>query len=219
MRFNRRPSKTAIVFSVILLFLATIIFLKLADDVWFQEGFWWDAPLMLAIHRFSSPPLDALVIALTTTGGRLLPAIFIGTAIMLWKKERPTELIALITSVVGSFAINGILKWFFARPRPVVFPPITMETTYSFPSGHTMMAMAFYGLLAVFLWENRQHSAAILSVGWVSVIALSRVYLGVHYPSDVLAALAVGLFWLIVVVWAHRSFRNQTYVALQIFRE
>ena len=215
----RRPSKTTIAVSILLLALATVIFLKLADDVWFREGFWWDAPVMLAVHRFSSPPLDALVMALTTTGGRLLPLIFIGTAVVLCKKERPTELVALTVSVIGSFAVNMVLKWLFARPRPAVFPPLTVETTYSFPSGHAMMAMAFYGLLAVFLWEYRRRGAAILSAGWVAVIAFSRIYLGVHYPSDVLGALAVGLFWLIVVAWGHRSFRNQAYVALQIFRE
>ncbi len=218
MKRFRRPSKTTIAISVILLALATIIFLKLADDVWFREGFWWDAPLMLAIHRLSSPIPDALVMALTTTGGRLLPVIFIGTAIVLWKKELPTELIALSVSVVGAFAINAALKWLFARPRPAVFPPLTVETTYSFPSGHAMMAMAFYGLLAVFLWEYERRTTAILAAGWVPVIAFTRVYLGVHYPSDVLGALAVGLFWLIVVVWGHRSFRRQAYAAIQIFR-
>jgi len=202
-----RPSKTAIAFSAALLMLATTIFLKLADDVWFREGFWWDAPLMLTIHRYSSSPLDALIAALTTTGGRLLPLVFLGVGMVLWRKNHKTELVALGASTGGAFAINGVLKWLFARPRPTVFPPLTVETTFSFPSGHTMAAVAFYGLLAVFLWQWRQRSIAVFSAGWVFVIAFSRIYLGVHYPSDVLGALAVGLFWLIMVVWAHRSLR------------
>ncbi len=219
MKRLRRPSKTSIAFSAALLILATIIFFKLADDVWFREGFRWDAPVMLAIHRFSSPPLDALVMALTTTGGRLLPLVFLGVGMVLWRQKRKTELVALGVSTGGSFILNTVLKAIFERPRPTVFPPLTVETTFSFPSGHAMIAVAFYGLLAVFLWQWRQRGLAAFSAGWIFVIAFSRIYLGVHYPSDVLGALAVGLFWLIVVVWAYRSFRARQYAALQLFQE
>lgn len=219
MKHLRRPSKTSIAISIALLGLAAIIFLKLADDIWFQEGFWWDTPMMLAIHRFSSPPLDALVMVFTSTGGKLLPLVFLGAGIVLWRKKRKTELIALGVSTGGSFAINGVLKWLFARPRPAVFPPLTVETTFSFPSGHTMAAVAFYGLLAVFLWQWHQRGSAMFSAGWVFIIAFSRIYLGVHYPSDVLGALAVGLLWLIIVVWAHRGLRAQQYAPLQLFHE
>ncbi len=217
--FFKRPSKTAISASITLAVLATVIFLKLADDVWFREGFWWDAPVMLAIHRFSSPTLDALVMALTTTGGRLLPVVFIGVGVLLWRNRRLPALISLGISLGGAVIINSVLKAIFARPRPNVFPPITVETTFSFPSGHTMAAVAFYGLLAVFLWEWQHRAAALFVAGWVGVIAFTRVYLGVHYPSDVLGAASVGLFWLIVVVWAHRSLLIRWYSALQIFRE
>ncbi len=214
-----RPTKTSIAFSAALLILATTLFFKLADDVWFREGFRWDAPVMLAIHRFSSPPLDALVMALTTTGGRALPLIFLGVGIVLARKNHRLELGILGASTGGSFIFNTVLKAIFERPRPAVFPPLAVETTFSFPSGHAMIAVAFYGLLAVFLWQWRQQGIAVFSAGWVFVIAFSRIYLGVHYPSDVLGALAVGLFWLIVVVWAHRSLRARQYAALQLFQE
>lgn len=217
--FFKRPSKTAIAASITLAALATFIFLELADDVWMKQGFRWDAPVMLAVHRLSSPLMDAIVAALTTTGGRLLPLIFVAVAVYLWKRRRLPALVALAISVGGSLLINTVLKAIFARPRPQVFPPITVENTFSFPSGHTMAAVAFYGLLAVFLWEWGHRTLALLAAGWVPVIAFTRVYLGVHYPSDVLGALAVGLFWLIVLVWGHRSLFIRWVSAIRIFRE
>lgn len=216
--FFKRPSKTVIAISVILATLATFVFLELADDVWMKEGFRWDAPLMLAIHQLSSPLMDAVVAALTTTGGRLLPVIFVAVAVYLWHRRQLPALVSLVISLGGSLLINTVLKAIFARPRPQVFPPITVENTFSFPSGHTMAAVAFYGLLAVFLWEWGHRTIAMLTAGWVPVVAVTRVYLGVHYPSDVLGALAVGFIWLIVMAWAHRSIFIRWYSALQIFR-
>jgi membrane-associated phospholipid phosphatase len=96
--------------------------------------------------------------------------------------------------------LNSLLKLLFARPRPNVFPPLMAETSYSFPSGHTMSAVAVYGLLALLLWQRGQYAWALLPGLWVPLVALSRVYLGVHYPSDVLASLALGTIWL-VIVW------------------
>lgn len=217
--FLRRPSKSVIAISIILAMLGTFIFLELADDVWMKEGFRWDAPVMLAIHQLSSPWMDKLMTILTTTGGRLLPLIFIVVGILLWRHRRLPALISLITSVTVALLINTVLKAIFARPRPMVFPPITVENTFSFPSGHTMIAVAFYGLLAIFLWEWQYRVAALVAAGWVFVIAFTRVYLGVHYPSDVLGALAMGLFWLIVLAWGHRSLFIRWYSALRIFRE
>jgi undecaprenyl-diphosphatase len=93
-----------------------------------------------------------------------------------------------------------LLKLLFARPRPNVFPPLTLETSFSFPSGHTMAAVAFYGLIAILLWRDHHYGWALLPGLWVPLVALSRIYLGVHYPSDVLASLAVGTIWLALIL-------------------
>jgi len=84
-----------------------------------------------------------------------------------------------------------------------VFPPLTTETSYSFPSGHAMAAVAVYGVLALLLWQRGKRGWAVLAGAWVPLVAISRVYLGVHYPSDVLASLALGTIWLIIVWFTH----------------
>jgi len=91
------------------------------------------------------------------------------------------------------------VKQEFGRPRQHVFPPVDVEHTFSFPSGHTLMAVGVYGFIAVLLWQREHRFLATLSGLWVLIIAISRVYLGAHYPSDVLASLAVGTFMLVIV--------------------
>jgi len=77
---------------------------------------------------------------------------------------------------------------------------LVVETSYSFPIGHTLAAIAYYGLLALVLWPWERRGWAMLAGLEVPLVALSRVYLGAHYPSDVLASLAIGTIWL-VIVW------------------
>ncbi len=108
-----------------------------------------------------------------------------------------------IVSFVGTFLLNSLLKFIFARPRPDLFPPLVVEHSYSFPSGHTMSAIAYFGLLALVLWQRGRRGWAVLAGLWVPLVALSRVYLGAHYPSDVLASLAIGTIWLVIVWFAY----------------
>lgn len=175
------------------------IFLDLTGDVLFKEGLAWDVPLMLAIHHYRRPWLDTLFMAITQTGGVLLVVPVAGLVGRWWQQQR-LEALTLLISCGGAVIINNVLKFLIARPRPQVFPPLTVETSFSFPSGHTMAAVAFYGLLAILLWRKRHYWGAVCATGWVVLVSFSRIYLGVHYPSDVAAALAVGLLWLWLVV-------------------
>jgi len=201
MRHNQSYQISRLHFALLaLLLVAAVVFLELAGDVWLNEGFDWDAPLMLAIHQHSHPWLDNVFIAVTQTAGLLILLPLSVAVIVFWRRGEQLEAITLLAAFGGSVAINALLKVIFARPRPTVFPPLTVETSYSFPSGHTMSAVAFYGLLAVFLWRRRRYGWALLSGLWPLAVGFSRIYLGVHYPSDALAALAVGLLWLLLVV-------------------
>ena len=113
---------------------------------------------------------------------------------------QPTQALALGVSVAGAGILSATLKLLFARPRPTVFTPLTPEATFSFPSGHTLGAIAFYGLIAYFLWRQDRRISAVLAWVFAFWIALSRIYLGVHYPSDVLGSFTIGLLWLGVVI-------------------
>lgn len=178
---------------------AVTLFLELAEDVWFREGFAWDAPIMLAIHSLSQPWLDTAFKLVTETAGPLVAIAVLITAVLLWRQRQWIMALLFPISFVGVVVLNTLLKAVFSRPRPTLFPPLVTETSYSFPSGHAMSAIAFYGLLALVLWHHRHYGWAILAGIWVPLVALSRVYLGVHYPSDVLASLTLGTVWLSIV--------------------
>lgn len=204
MNLSIRPDsrRTLFVWLVALgvLFAAVTLFLELAEDVWLNEVFVWDATIMLDIHSLNQPWLDKLFWLITQTGGPLIILPAAGTAVWFRRHNDRLTTRLVLASFGGTLLLNTVLKLLFARPRPNLFPPLVVENSYSFPSGHTMAAAAVYGLLALLLWQRGRYGWAIGAALWVLLIALSRVYLGAHYPSDVLASLALGTIWL-VIVW------------------
>ncbi|MCA9948065.1 MAG: phosphatase PAP2 family protein [Anaerolineales bacterium] len=175
----------------------------LAEDIWLNEGFAWDTTLMLGIHSLSQPWLNKVFWLITQTAGPLIVVLVAITAVWFWWHDEKTTALLFIVSFVGTFLLNSLLKFIFARPRPDLFPPLVVEHSYSFPSGHTMSAIAYFGLLALVLWQKGHRGWAILAGAWGPLVALSRVYLGAHYPSDVLASLAIGTIWLVIVWFAY----------------
>jgi membrane-associated phospholipid phosphatase len=175
------------------------LFASLAEDVWFKEPFAWDAPIMLAIHSFSNPLLNKLMLLITQMGeiGAVLIAVILGIFFII--KHQKINLISLIVIFGGAVVLNTLMKTFFSRPRPEVFPPLTHALGFSFPSGHVAASTALYGFLAILLWQNHHRIWAILVGMWIPIVAFSRVYLGVHYPSDVLGAFAFTSVWLLLI--------------------
>ena len=195
-------------FGLIIVFTLTVVFVKLAEDVWFQEGFSWDAPIILAIHNLSNPTLDTGMRFVTQTGetGAIIIAIIL--AVWFAWKCRQIEALSVLVAFGGAVGINSLLKLLFARPRPNLFSPLVVESGFSFPSGHVTASVAVYGFLAVLLWQNKHRVWALLSGSWVFVVAFSRIYLGVHYPSDTIAASAFTSLWLIVVFYVQSGYLN-----------
>ena len=185
-----------------------VVFAKLAEDVWFQEGFSWDAPIILAIHSLGNPTLDTFMRFVTQTGETGAIAIVILLAGWFVWKHRRVESLSVLIVFGGAVAINSLLKLLFARPRPNLFPPLVLESGFSFPSGHVTASVAVYGFLAIVLWQNKHYGWALLSSAWIFMVAISRIYLGVHYPSDTIAAIAFTSLWLIVVFYVQRGYLN-----------
>lgn len=179
----------------------TVVFLSLAGNLSQGKTFSWDAPFMLKVHSLSQPWLDFVMLGITHTGGAFVALSFAVSLYWLYKSENYDLFWGAAISFLGAISINSFLKLFFARPRPTIFPPLTAVHTYSFPSGHTVAAISLYGFLAFALWQMGKKWQAALATSWVLLIALSRVYLGVHYPSDVLGALAFGGIWLLGVIY------------------
>jgi undecaprenyl-diphosphatase len=178
----------------------TALFGELAEDVWFQEGFDWDPPLILAIHSLSTPWLDGAVRGITRlgfSGAILVTAAMCGW--FLWQR-RLLDAATVAVALVGGVILNLAIKVIFARPRPLLFAPLVEQGGFSFPSGHVAASVSVYGLLAVYLWRSGHRAPALAAAGVVPLVAFSRIYLGVHYPSDTLAAMAYATLWLWAVI-------------------
>jgi undecaprenyl-diphosphatase len=118
------------------------------------------------------------------------------------------EALFLATAILGSIALNGILKVFIQRPRPQL-PWAHVPLDYSFPSGHSMNSLVFYLAIALIIWTRAKAPAGSIAVIAALLIAisvgLSRIYLGYHYLSDVIGGFAAGLAWLLVVALAFET--------------
>ncbi len=144
---------------------------------------------MLTLTRLGDPEF---VVVLVT----------ISFSLLLWFKRLWAAQILFLTCL-GGLILNQGLKLVFAKPRPQLWTPLIVEHSYSFPSGHALGSAVLYGFLAVLLvreyprYQLGIYSMTILLVG---AIGLSRLFLGVHYPTDIIAGYAVGLLWLITCV-------------------
>lgn len=188
---------------VLLLLLALIIFIYAIRMVFIKENSGFDENAFKAITPFVSPGLTSFMLFITFLGKHnlLIPLNFIIISFFIYRKEKwfATRIAALsLSSVLLMFT----LKLFFQRARPDL-PVIGDVRGYSFPSGHALMSVVFYGLFIHIIWhEVKIKWLRIVLIVFLSLlivlIAFSRVYLRVHYASDVIAGIAVGFIWLVV---------------------
>ena len=156
------------------------------------------------VHGWNHPWLTRVMLMLTWLGAvrTFLPAVGL-VGILLGVQRRWRELAVIAFAEAGAFALDVALKMHFHRARPVVPWAIGDEHTFSFPSGHSLFGMVLYGTL---VWlAARRGWKGVLAAGLVVGIGLSRVYLGMHWPTDVLAGWFVGAVWVGVVVWVDFS--------------
>lgn len=204
--------------SLLTLFFGVLLpllgFVIIAAGVYRQGTFSFERPLMLAVHTQAAPALDRLARSLTDFGNTpgMLPVTLILAACLYWL--RPRSAYFLLLSLAGSVALHALLKQAFDRPRPALWTPLAPESDFSFPSGHAMFATSLVLALAVLLWHTRWRGAAlVLGTGYVFTMIWSRVYSGVHYPTDVAAGVLVGLIWvmgLARLVHGHRLLTGPT---------
>ena len=188
------------------------LFAWLAEEMLEKETGLLDQTVMAAIATFRSPLMTELM-ELITAMGSLTITVFI-TIIMggyLLAKRYYFDAGILIIALSGASILNWTLKLAFHRSRPL-FSLIT-ASGYSFPSGHAMVSLVFYGMLIYLLWirYGRSRIACLISFFLallILLIGISRIYLGVHYPSDVLAGFAAGGFWLTGCVTGYQTLRQ-----------
>lgn len=197
-------------FVLFLLFFAAIALYVLSGRM---SAF--DESVISFVQGAESDRLTALAKGLSLVGSTKL-AIGISLAAMavlfFFLKHR-MELVFFLWVSIGSLLLNKLIKAWFHRERPDIHR-IIEEIGYSFPSGHSMAAFSLYGGLAYLLWRhmrNRQERfvLAAFAVAMTAGIGWSRIYLGVHYPSDVIGGYAASGAWLMLSIGLFEAYRSR----------
>jgi undecaprenyl-diphosphatase len=174
-----------------------------------------DERLRSALHDVASPPLTRIMVAASLYGGPGWLAPMGGVlAIAFLIRGWPRGAALVVVTMAGAGLLDALLKQAFARVRPAAFFDYPLPVSHSFPSGHAFFAASFFGGLAV-LVSGRVRSKLLhgliwlIAIGLILLIGLSRIYLGVHYPSDVLAGYAAAIIWVAAVGFGDRLASHQ----------
>ncbi|HYR20245.1 MAG TPA: phosphatase PAP2 family protein [Myxococcales bacterium] len=174
------------------------VFAKIAREVQERETTAVDRAVSLTLHRLDSPWMDAVMLAFTFLGSfPAVAAVVVAVAIWRVRSHDRRSAVALVLVVAVTELLNLGLKEIFQRPRPSLFQEIATLHSYSFPSGHAMASAAVYGSVAGVLaraYPAWRRAILLGACSLVLLIGLSRVYLGVHWITDVLAGWAAGAF-------------------------
>lgn len=172
----------------------------LCQEVWQKESFSFDTQILLWIYQSSSPLLDRLMLGFTELGNpHFVVAVVVATLFWLcWRRQwLQAKMFAL--ACLGATVLNQGLKLVFVKPRPTLWTQLITETSFSFPSGHALGTLVLYGFLA-YLLVNKYPKFRLIIYAIagliIAVIGLSRLYLGVHWPTDIIAGYAIGFLWL-----------------------
>jgi len=169
----------------------------------------YDDIIMEAVHRIDNPAMHTIMEGITQLGTHAAIGTAAGlTALAMLRKGQKHDAWTVVVSTGGAMAINTILKNIYKRQRPQeVARQIKLPKSHSFPSGHSLLSAATYPIVAHHLVQDESASTQALAHALAGVIILSvgfsRVYFGVHFPSDVLGGFAAGLGWLGLTSLSH----------------
>ncbi|WP_339256112.1 phosphatase PAP2 family protein [Paenibacillus sp. FSL P2-0136] len=193
-------------------FLLAFILIALLVKLGGAQGF--DHAVIRFVQSMESPPLTALAKGLSLVGSsKLAVGISMLTMLILFfALKHRLELALFLWVGLGSQLLNTLLKLWFHRERPTIHRLIE-QTGYSFPSGHSMAAFSLYGVIAYLLWRHMHNRSErllliLFTVLMTGGIGWSRIYLGVHYPSDVIGGYAASGAWLMLSAACFEAYRN-----------
>ncbi|MCY7406797.1 MAG: phosphatase PAP2 family protein [Alkalinema sp. CAN_BIN05] len=199
--------------SLALCFSLLLLIGWLCEEVLEKELFGFDRAILLSIHQWASPQLDNLMITLTRLGDpEWVIVVVIATLVWFGLKRRYSQVVMFTIALAGAFVLNTGMKLIFAKPRPELWPRLIPETSFSFPSGHALGSMVLYGVLAYLLSRLFPQKSMIfygISAVVIGAIGLSRLYLGVHWPTDIFAGYGVGFLWVMMNI-AFFNWQTQT---------
>jgi undecaprenyl-diphosphatase len=174
------------------------IFAELADEVHEMEQFVFDDPILLHARALTGPGLDGFFVVVSKLGYEGVIAIDVVLVLVLLALKHWREAAFAATAFVGSSLLNLGAKQFFQRDRPTLWESISPEDTFSFPSGHAMGSMTLAMTAVLLAWPSRwRWPVLVVASLFAVVVGYSRVYLGVHFPSDILAGWMAGTAWVV----------------------
>jgi undecaprenyl-diphosphatase len=208
--------------SLLLIALGILAFVALADEVLDGETSKFDEWAIRVLRRPDdlAKPIGPRWLAeaardTTALGGVLFLSLLTTTvAGYLWLRKMYGAMALVIAATLGGLSVSSILKHVFDRPRPDLVPHLSHVTSSSFPSGHSMLSAAVFLTLGVLLGrfvQERKLKAYFLMIALVltTLVGVSRVFLGVHYPTDVLAGWCAGMAWALSCWFVARILQNQ----------
>ncbi|MGD1912205.1 MAG: phosphatase PAP2 family protein [Rivularia sp. (in: cyanobacteria)] len=177
------------------------IFLQIADKVVAEETATFDTEILQSIYSIHTPLLNKIMAGITYLGnGSILIDLSCFVGIILLTQRRFINAFTLVIVASGGIGLNLWLKTLYGRVRPALWERIVEANSFSFPSGHAMVSLVIYGFIGYLLIVKfPSWSGIILLFTTLLIVAIgfSRLYLGVHWPTDVIAGYAAGLVWLI----------------------
>ena len=188
--------------------VATFGLVELHDEILkasFEQG---DVAIQSWVHGFARPGLTEMMRGLSWIGSPYATGAAVALAAgMLWWRRMKDDAVLVAAAALGAVMLDEVMKLHFKRLRPDVPWALVHEHSFSFPSGHSVLAMVMYGVIVYKtqdkLWSPWAKTALMAgALAMVVGIGVSRVYLGVHYPSDVAGGYFVGAVWLAAVIGA-----------------
>lgn len=170
---------------------------ELVDELGDRKPFELDEPILQFVHGMANAGFDQAFLLFSAIGYHwgVVP-IDIALVLVLALKRRAREALFVALAVGGSALLNMAAKHTFARTRPSLWESISPETTFSFPSGHAMGSMTLAWVCMLLAWRTRwRWPVTITALVFTMLVGLSRLYLGVHYPSDILAGWTAASVW------------------------
>lgn len=207
--------KGPVISALVIGFISLIGFSFIAVLIGVGKVAGFDQALISFIRGFETPVLTSIMKLFTFIGSfPVVLVIFLIVSFIFFRvlKSR-TEIFLVAAVIVGTQVINLLLKLLFHRARPDIHLLIDVGG-YSFPSGHAMSAFAVYGILTFVFWRHipkriGRISLIIGSSMFILFIGMSRIYLGVHYPSDIIGGYFASAAWLTVAIWFFQSYKER----------
>lgn len=207
-----------IILGVILCVVSFVVFFYFTDEVMEAEFKNFDTQIMASVYSIRSPSLTYLMTDITALGSatQIVTLSMVGIVFLIKRHKKESILFSL--ALIMGILINTGLKSMIQRPRPQL-EPLIAERMSSFPSGHSMNAFIFFSLLSYFSYHffgSKKFTIIItaFSIFCIFLVGFSRVYMGVHYPTDVIAGYLAGFWWFVTVLLI-----NYTLIFYHLFRK